>query len=230
LLIETSMPAGLVGMAVGGEIVSRTLDPQRRQGRDLAPIVAELLRSSGVAPTAWGGVVVGLGPGSFTGLRVGVMSAKTFAYVTGSALRAVPTFALIAEQTPPSAQQLWVVADALRGQVYAQLFHYQATGWHAATPLQLFSWECWRQQVMPEMWVSGPGAELAGQRWPELTLAAPEIRLPTLAGLYAAARRFPPVTRQALYALEPLYIRPSYAEERIGHTHAASHPPSDVEK
>lgn len=215
LLIETSGRIGQVGLAYGGEVVlSRLLDPSRRHARDLAPTVVELLQQAGIAPSACAGVMVSLGPGSFTALRVGVMSAKTFAYATGCALRAVPTFAAVAEQAPPTSTPLWVVADALRGQVYAQLFRHSSPGWEAETDLLLLPWEQWHSQVAADAFVSGPAALQAVERWPELALTPPQTHHPTLAGLYAAGVRLSDLPRSELFALEPLYIRPSYAEEQ----------------
>ncbi|MCX8138400.1 MAG: tRNA (adenosine(37)-N6)-threonylcarbamoyltransferase complex dimerization subunit type 1 TsaB [Gemmataceae bacterium] len=215
LLIETSGRTGQVGLARRGEVIlSRLLDPSRRHARDLTPAVVELLQQAGIAPAACAGVMVSLGPGSFTGLRVGVMSAKTFAYATGCALRAVPTFAAVAEQAPPRCTPLWVVADALRGHAYAQLFQRSDHGWEAQTELLLLPWEQWRSHVAAEAFVSGPGALQAAEHWPELALTPPETHHPTLQGLYAAGSRMPDLSRSELFALEPLYIRPSYAEEQ----------------
>ena len=115
LLLETSGRGGRIGVAVAGRVVrSANLDAARRHNRDLAPAVAALLPSDGLT-----GVMVSVGPGSYTGLRVGVMSAKALAYATGCRLVAVPTFHTIAEQTPPEATTVEVIADALQGQVYA---------------------------------------------------------------------------------------------------------------
>jgi tRNA A37 threonylcarbamoyladenosine modification protein TsaB len=107
-----------------------------------------------------------------------------------------------------------VVADALRGHAYAQLFRRSAPGWEAQTELLLLPWEQWRSQVAVEAFVSGPGAQQAAERWPELALTPPETHHPTLQGLYAAGSRMPDLSRSELFALEPLYIRPSYAEEQ----------------
>ena len=62
------------------------------------------------------------GSGLPTGLRVGIMSAKALAYATGCRLVAVPTFAAIALQVPAEAVHVWVIADALQGQIYLQRF------------------------------------------------------------------------------------------------------------
>ena len=66
--------------------------------RDLAPVTANLLAERGWSPRDLAGVVVGLGPGSYTGLRVGIMSARVFAYATGCALIGIGTFSAIASQ------------------------------------------------------------------------------------------------------------------------------------
>src|SRR5438034_42231 len=83
------------------------------------------------------------GPGSYTGLRVGLMSAKALAYATGCELRAVDTFAAIAHQSPAEAPSVWVIADALQGQVYRQRFTRSADGWSAADELRIEPAEDW---------------------------------------------------------------------------------------
>src|SRR5690349_2476808 len=123
LLIETSGRGGSVGLAVGGRVArSAALDPARRHNRDLAPTCGELLAAEGLRPADLHGVMVSHGPGSFTGLRVGLMSSKVLAYATGCRLVAVPTFHAVAEQAPAEAGVVDVIADALQGHVYVQRF------------------------------------------------------------------------------------------------------------
>src|SRR6516162_1038312 len=113
LILETSGRAGQVAVAEGGRVLAeRRLSETRRHGRDLAPAVAELLAGQGWPLKSVGAVVVGRGPGSYTGLRVGIISAKAFAYATGARLLAVDTFAAIAAQAPAEARQVDVLADA----------------------------------------------------------------------------------------------------------------------
>ena len=105
LIIETSSRGGQIGLSIDGVIAhSAQLDPTRRNNRDLAPTTGALLQEAGILPKQLTGVMVSQGPGSFTGLRVGVMSAKMLAYATGCKLIAVPTFCAIAEQTPSGFQ------------------------------------------------------------------------------------------------------------------------------
>src|SRR5690349_573125 len=109
LLIETSGRVGKVGLARGGGVVrSADLDATRRHARDLTAAVDGLLRAEAIGPRDLAGVMVSLGPGSYTGLRVGVMAAKALAYATGCRLVPVGTFAAVAEQAPAEAGVLWV--------------------------------------------------------------------------------------------------------------------------
>src|SRR5438067_1968570 len=100
LILETSGRVGRVAVALGatlGEI--RTLDETRRHGRDLAPAAAELCAARGWAVHELDGVIVSIGPGSYTGLRVGLMSAKALAYAIGCRVLGIETFAAIARQS-----------------------------------------------------------------------------------------------------------------------------------
>src|SRR5260370_39658186 len=116
LILETSGRIGQVGLALGSRLLAwRRLDEARRHARDLAPSVADLLREQQWKPREVQAVVVSRGPGSYTGLRVGIMSAKTFAYATGCALVAADTFAAIAATTPAAVDKVEVLPEAHAG-------------------------------------------------------------------------------------------------------------------
>src|SRR4051812_15442202 len=101
LLIETSGRVGVVGVAEGDRALARrTLDPARRHARDLAPAVKDLLEEVGWAAGDVTAVFAGRGPGSYTGLRVGMMAAKAFAYARKCDFVAVDSFAAIAAHFP----------------------------------------------------------------------------------------------------------------------------------
>ncbi len=198
LLLESSGRAAMVGLARGEAVVQQvTLDEARRHVRDLAETVRRLCTVEAIEPRELASVVVGIGPGSYTGLRVGLASAKTFAYATGCKLVAVPTFHAIVEAVPP-AEEIDIVADALRGQVYVQRFRHASGNWEPMHELKIV-------------------AEAS------YTFAAAISRdLPTLQGLWSASRRLQPLTRDALFAVEPLYLRGSSAEEKRKAQSAAS--------
>src|SRR5262245_29331387 len=107
LILETSGRVGQVALARGAMLLrGRRLDAARRHARGLAPAVAELLQDEGWRPRDLDAVLVSRGPGSYTGLRVGVMSAKALAYATGCRLLAVETFAAITRQSPEAVGRL----------------------------------------------------------------------------------------------------------------------------
>ena len=81
LLLETSGRDGLVGLGLGTTVVAeRRLDGARRHAQDLGPAMAAALKEMNWRASMINAVGVGLGPGSYTGLRVGVMAAQAFAY------------------------------------------------------------------------------------------------------------------------------------------------------
>jgi tRNA threonylcarbamoyladenosine biosynthesis protein TsaB len=216
LILETSGRVGKLGLARGGAVVrSVALDDTRRHARDLAATVETILKLESLKPGELTGVMVGRGPGSYTGLRVGLMSAKALAYATGCELRAVDTFATIAVQAPAEAEKLWVIADALQGQIYLQQFARSADGWSAADELRIARVEDWLPQVNPGTWVSGPGVKPYAERIPQTCPLVPEAdREPRVESVFAVGAKLPPLAREEMFALEPLYLRGSSAEEK----------------
>jgi tRNA threonylcarbamoyladenosine biosynthesis protein TsaB len=217
LILETSGRTGRVGLARGEAIVrAAALDDTRRHARDLAAAVGQMLDAVGVKPRELEGVVVSRGPGSYTGLRVGIMSAKALAYAVGCRLVAVDTFAAIAVQAPAAAGRLWVIADALQGQVYRQQFLRGAgTSWAAADDLRIASFEEWEKALTPGDSVTGPGLTVYGGRLPSGFSLVPEAdREPRVESLFAVGRHLAPLTVPEVFALEPLYLRGSSAEEK----------------
>ena len=218
LLLETSGRTGQVGLARGGAVVqNRCLDATRRHARDLAAVAGELLAAEGLKPADLTGVMAGIGPGSYTGLRVGVMSAKAFAYATGCRLVAVPTFAAIARQAPPEAQLVWVIADALQGQIYLQRLTRSPESGQLAPDNELRIDRA--DDVLPtagaEVRLTGPGVKVYADRIPPHCRLVPEAdREPTVESLFRAGIDLAPVSREELFALEPLYLRGSSAEEK----------------
>ena len=219
LILETSGRVGQVAVAEGPHLLGvRCLEESRRHARDLAPAVADLLASQGWPPRDLHGVLVSRGPGSYTGLRVGIMSAKTLAYATGCALLAIDTFTAIAVQAPDEALCVDVVADAQQGKVYVERFERLAADapFQSRQPLCIRPFAEWLALVAPPMWASGPGLRIQEGRFPEGVRVAPpscwDPKPETLLQLGLA--RYVKGDRDDFWALEPLYLRPSSAEEQ----------------
>jgi tRNA threonylcarbamoyladenosine biosynthesis protein TsaB len=216
LVLETSGRVGKVGLARAGAVLRAvSLDDGRRHARDLASTVATAFAAESLTPRDLTGVIVGRGPGSYTGLRVGLMSAKALAYALGCELRAVETFAAIAEQSPSTAKHVWVIADALQGQVYVQPHWRADRNWVADDVLRIQSVGDWVARLKPGEFVSGPGVAVLAERIPGTCPLVPETdRDPRVESVFAVGMRMPALARAEVFALEPLYLRGSSAEEK----------------
>lgn len=216
LLLDTSCKAGVVGICHGDEPPdSIVLAETRRHGRDLAPAVVQLCNARGWRPRDLEAVVVGRGPGSYTGLRVGLMSAKTLAYATGCTLLVLDSFAVIAAQTPPRFEVVDVLADAQQRLVYVQRFDRVGEVWEAATGLAIQPLAAWLAGRDPGVAASGPGVSLAASTFPNPDLLVEaECREPRVATLQRLGlARWHRGAEDDPWTLEPLYLRPSNAEE-----------------
>jgi tRNA threonylcarbamoyladenosine biosynthesis protein TsaB len=216
LILETSGRGARIGLARDRELCrAAELDAARRHAREMVPTIDAMLKAEALRPTDLTGVMVSQGPGSYTGLRVGLATAKALAYATGCQLRAVDTFAAIAEQAPPDAQNTWVIADALQGQVYAQHFAQRHDGWRAEGPLHITTVGAFAANLPAGEWVSGPGVSAYGEQLPTANSRVAEAdREPRVESVLAVGLRLAPLTREELFALEPLYLRGSSAEEK----------------
>ncbi len=217
LIIETSDRVGQVATAEGPTLLQvRTLTDTRRTARDLAPTVAELLAAQGWQPRAVDAVVVSRGPGSYTGLRVGIMSAKTFAHVIGCRLLGIETFRAIASQTPDDISRVDVLADAQQDKVYFQPFARTGEKWVPTAPLVICPFDEWLLARASTAAVTGPGLAKWESRLPAVIVrAALETRHPTPASLLRLGlARLAEGDKDDPLSTEPLYLRPSAAEQQ----------------
>jgi tRNA threonylcarbamoyladenosine biosynthesis protein TsaB len=219
LLLETSGRTGQVAVAQADRLLScRQLEETRRHARDLAPAVRDLLGEQGWSPQEVDLIIVSRGPGSYTGLRVGIMSAKAFAYATGCTLIAVDTFAVIAAQAPANVDSLDVFTDAQQDRVYYQRFvRTQPAGpMTPRTGLAILPFARWLDDGDKPAWVTGPGLHGKEQRLPATTrpLAAELWEPQPQVLLNLGLDRYLQGHRDDLWTVEPLYLRPSAAEEQ----------------
>lgn len=111
--------AVLRGRRVLGEARAR---PGRTGAEALLPCVDEALGRADVALEAVEAFAVAAGPGSFTGLRVGVATVKGLAFGSERPVAAVSTLAAVAHAAPPGPEPVVALLDARRGEVYAGVF------------------------------------------------------------------------------------------------------------
>lgn len=126
LAFETSSAVGSVALGRGEQVLeTRSFSGARKHAAEFLPTIQNLCRAHGVAPAAVHEVYLSIGPGSFTGLRLGVSVARMLALATRARLVAVPTLEAIAQNAldlEPPPPQVAVLLDAKRGRVFAAAF------------------------------------------------------------------------------------------------------------
>lgn len=129
LAIETSTPHGSVALLSGETILAKTLLPAGRQASEtILAAVDALFRDTGSESSGVSHVAVSAGPGSFTGLRVGMAVAKGFCFGLGAGIVPVPTLHALALRFPFSGGTVCPVLDAKKNEVYAALFRWEKDG------------------------------------------------------------------------------------------------------
>jgi tRNA threonylcarbamoyladenosine biosynthesis protein TsaB len=123
IAIETSGRIGSVAAARDEKILlERSFEKGMRHGRDLVPVLRDITQVVGWKPSDIQLVAISIGPGSYTGLRIGVACVKTIAYTTGAETVAVPTLDILAQNGLTEFPTICPVLDAKRKQVYAALY------------------------------------------------------------------------------------------------------------
>lgn len=138
LAIETSGRAGSVAVLLGRIVLADAAVPHDfKHASGLLPLVDSLLRSRGLGPKDLGHVYVSVGPGSFTGLRIGVTLAKTLTLALPVRLVAVPSLLVLAHNAPAEATEVVPVLDAKRDQIFTARYRREADLWTTVEPAHL---------------------------------------------------------------------------------------------
>ena len=221
LVLDTSTARAALAVATAaGPVYTASPDPNERHGRRLVPAIRDLLEHAGLAVADLDGFVVGLGPGSYTGLRIGLTAVKTLAYAVSKPLVGIDSLEIIAWNAPADAREVSVIADAQRGDVYAADFAREAAGMPLTRvrETRVVSFAEWSAGLSQATLVLGP-ASATGRlaesvpgfvRRPE----NPDDRWPNPSRMAELARRvWQSGRRDEPWFLEPAYIRRSAAED-----------------
>lgn len=147
-----------VGLAANGTVVaSATVQDRMAHVEQLTPLIRRLCADADIVPSALTEVVVGLGPGPYTGLRVGIITARVLADIAGARLRGICSLDVIAAQhattgTDEAGGEFVVATDARRREVYWA--RYAADGTRLDGPAVS------RPADVPRLPTVGPAAEL----------------------------------------------------------------------
>jgi tRNA threonylcarbamoyl adenosine modification protein YeaZ len=121
LALDTSQGTS-VAVLVDGKVVAESADPNpMRHAENIGTLIASCIEQAGVSAAEVTDVAVGIGPGPFTGLRVGIAAAKMFAAGSKAKLHGVGSLDAIAYNLSLTEPTL-VIADARRSEVYFGLY------------------------------------------------------------------------------------------------------------
>ncbi|MFT3914605.1 MAG: tRNA (adenosine(37)-N6)-threonylcarbamoyltransferase complex dimerization subunit type 1 TsaB [Anaeromyxobacteraceae bacterium] len=194
-------------------------------GHRLPGILTDLLAEAGLELSAIEGYAIGIGPGSFTGLRIGLATWKGLAYAARRPLAgasSLAAMALAAARTAPAGTLLVPALDAKKNEVYAGFYRAAAGRVEAAAPEAALPAAALagRLEAEPGAVVFGPGREAYAAALEPFARPGAEVAHPGAVEIAAlAAPRLLGVAfdPQAIFALEPHYVRASEAELKFPH-------------
>lgn len=220
LSLDTSSAAGSAAIARDGEVlIERAGDGSRTHGERLPRELMALLGDARVALSEIDLFAVATGPGSFTGLRIGIATIQGLALAQGKLVAPVSTFEAlafgVALPEAPDLAAVWI--DAHRGEVFAALYGASGTVLHAPTSLTpAATLDAWAAALGRARRVRFAGDGAAKYRSViEATLGAnAEIPAgpPALAGAIARIAASAPAHAVRPHAVVPLYVRRPDAE------------------
>jgi len=220
LAIETSGRVGSIAVVDDGRVVREEQFPHGLQhAAQIIPIIDQLTKAQGWSPRDVDELYVSVGPGSFTGLRIGVTLAKTMALATGVKLVAVPTVRVLVENAPAEARHVIIVLDAKREQIFTARFERTADGWTEREPAKLDSLAAMFARAPRPVHLLGEGLphheKFVPRDDPSIVTTPPESWRARAA---AVATIGYPLARAGHVAdpftLTPIYIRRPEAEEK----------------
>src|SRR4051812_5099333 len=123
IAIETSSRIGSLAAADGAHVLAEEqFEHGLQHAAQIVPMIDRLCRAQGWSPRDVEHLYISAGPGSFTGLRIGITLAKTMCLATGVKLVAVPSVRVLVENAPPDARHVVLVLDAKRDQIFTARF------------------------------------------------------------------------------------------------------------
>lgn len=219
LAIETSSRVSSIALLQGDSLLGqRTFSHGLQNAARVLPLIDELISEAGAKPRSISQIAVSIGPGSFTGLRIGVTLAKTLAFATSARLLAVPTLPVIAANAPDSSIYVMPILDAKRDQAFTALYHRQQNRLIEVQPPQLVHLPDLLPRLPRPILALGEGIPHHRHHLtsPDITLAPEDLWHPTALTVAQHARQLASADQFSdPFTLAPLYIRKPEAQERM---------------
>ncbi len=211
LSLETSTGCGSIALTKGTELLAEaTVQPVRTHSRRLLGTVSWLMQAAGVDWPEVDGIAVSLGPGSFTGLRIGLAAAKGLAMAADIPLIGVETLDALALSCTGAMERICPVLDARKQEVYAALYQVESNTY----PVRLSDDQALGPELLAESIdrptvMAGPGVSVYGEVFEKNSL----IRLLPVALTRPRALYVGLLAERLLKTgrlLDPATVRPKY--------------------
>lgn len=223
LTIQTATPAGSVALTAGDRLLGELfLDVRRPHGEWLLHAVDRLFGEAGLNVADLDGFGVTIGPGSFTGLRVGLATVKGLALAADRPIAGVSTLRTLAMQAPHAAMPVCALLDARKKEVYAGIFTWHEGLPHPNGPERVLPPERLLGELTGPTLFVGDGATvyrtlIARQLGPRAHFLPAAYDPPRAAHAAVLARElFAAGEARPAAEVNPVYIRPSEAELNTG--------------
>lgn len=218
LAIETAGRTGSVALLLAGDCVAeQPLPADTRSAQSLTLCIKQLFDREGWSPQEIDLVAVARGPGSFTGLRVGIVTAKMIAYAVNAAIVGVNSLRALAAAAG-GATPIWCVMDAQRDECYAaKFFPEEEKPLREIETTTILSVDDWMKRLKPNDRVVGPLLAKVGDRLPaNVECLGEEFWMPR-AGIVGqlALEKFCHGEQDDIWQFVPDYYRKSAAEEKL---------------
>lgn len=214
LAVETSTLAGGVALLDGDRLVGEyVLDISATHSERLMPAIDRVVADAGWRPAAIEGLAVAIGPGSFTGLRIGLAAVKGLALALGIPVAGVPTLDAMAESLPFADLPVCPVLDARKGEVYCSLYRWDARRMRREWDYLAIPPDDLAARLTEPVILIGDGAHAVRSAYARLAPPSRPGPSPATVGVLGHGRLVAGET-VAVAALLPIYLRPSEAELR----------------
>lgn len=219
--IETSASRGGIALVRDGQMLGeRVFEEGLVHGREIAPAIKHVTDEAGVSLKSLDLIAVDTGPGSYTGVRIGVASAKTLAWALETKLAAVLSLDALAEAAKQLGPVIIPVLDARRGQVYTAAYEVKSNEASRISGPAITGLDDFVRTLPAPAVLLGDAIERFPDRFPVrdgITHAPKEYWIPGARIIAELGRR---AAERGEFAdsvsLQPLYLRPSEAELKLG--------------
>lgn len=219
LAIDTSTRQSSLALFQGDQLLATDwLDTTVPTTQVITPTLKRLVDEVGWKPAELQLVVVAQGPGSFTGLRIGVMTAKTIAYVAGATTLGVNTLQAIATRCNEPVSSLHVIMDAQRNQFFHSHFERNEYGKYIPqAETRIVDQEAFYASLIAGESVTGPGLHNKHAMVPEGVRVLDENYWASTAEAVGRVgiADFLAGKSDDFWSLNPKYYRKSAAEEKL---------------